>query len=454
MIAVRFDPEFVSWREKARALLSANVPPSEVLWSSDGQQGGLFDASIMHGSAQIRVPREFLALAEVCACHRDEARWALLYRVLYRLTHGDAHLLKLETDDDTLALSAMHKQVTHDIHRMRAFVRFRETKGRFIAWHKPDHLIVEQAAPFFVKRFGSMQWSILTPDRSAHWDLHQLEFGPGVPRSAAPNADNLEDLWRAYYASTFNPARVNPDLMRQHMPRRYWSTLPEAEVFSNLIAGAGRRETQMHEAQPVSAAQFVPVNATIPILRDAVHSCQGCDLHHYATQPVFGEGPSDARIVFVGEQPGDNEDRQGRPFVGPAGQLFDRALADVGLLRESVYITGAVKHFRFEERGKRRIHKTASRAQIAACQPWLEAELQLIRPKLIVCMGATAALSVIGRGVRLMEERGQIRPHRFADGVMATVHPSFLLRLPDEERRNEEYTRLVEELGYGLRFAS
>jgi DNA polymerase len=298
-----------------------------------------------------------------------------------------------------------------------------------------------------------MPWSILTPDRSVCWDTRELTYGPGVPRSHAPQDDELEDLWRAYYASTFNPARTNPDLLRVHMPERRWSTLPEAQVICDLVRGSESRQQSMLSTRPLSAASFIPEHATLPVLRQAVHSCRGCDLWEHATQPVFGEGPHEARIVIVGEQPGDNEDRDGRPFVGPSGQLFDRALAQAGLNRADLYVTGAVKHFRFEERGKRRIHKTASKTQVAACQPWLERELQLISPQVIVCMGNTAALSVIGRGVRLQEERGRILPHRFAAGVLVTVHPGFLLRMPDEDRREDEFRRFVDDIRSAREFA-
>ena len=394
----------------------------------------------------MRVPRDFLDAAESVACHRDERKWTVLYRVLYRLTHGEPWLLQVSIDDDVRQLLAMRKQVGRDIHQMHAFVRFRQVGEEYVAWYQPDHLIVEAVAPFFAKRFGNMRWSILTPDRSVYWDTRELHFGPGVPRSQAPQGDDLEDLWRTYYASTFNPARVNLDLLRVHMPERRWSTMPESQTISALVRASASRQESMIEARPVSAASFVPENASLPLMREAVHACRGCDLWERATQPVFGEGPKDARIVFVGEQPGDNEDREGKPFVGPAGQLLDRALADAGLRRGEVYVTGAVKHFRFEERGKRRIHKTASKAQIAACQPWLERELELIRPHVIVCMGNTAALSVIGRGVRLLEERGNIVPHRHAGGAIVTVHPSFLLRMPDESRREAEYERFVADL--------
>jgi uracil-DNA glycosylase len=286
-----------------------------------------------------------------------------------------------------------------------------------------------------------------------YWDGQELRYGPGVPRSEAPDGDDLEALWRTYYQSTFNPARVNLDLLKLHMPERRWSTMPEAQAISQLVRRSPSRQQTMLAAQPISAASFVPDDASLPVLREAVHGCRGCELWEHATQPVLGEGPPDAAIVFVGEQPGDHEDREGRPFAGPAGQLFDRALEEAGLQRGEVYVTNAVKHFRYEERGNRRIHKTASKAQIAACQPWLERKLQLILPRVIVCLGNTAALSVIGRSVRLLEERGQTLPHRHAAGVTVTVHPAFLLRMPDEARRQEEYRRFVDDLRAAREFA-
>jgi uracil-DNA glycosylase family protein len=291
-----------------------------------------------------------------------------------------------------------------------------------------------------------MKWSILTPDRSAHWDLAELTFGPGVPASEAPSDDELEELWRAYYASIFNPARVNEKLLRTHVPGRYWATMPETSIVPGLIVEARSRERRMCETNPVSAAEFIPPNGSLPVLREAVRNCRGCELCEYATQPVFGHGPPNAEMVLVGEQPGDQEDRDGMPFVGPAGQVLDRALGQVGLDRGSVYLTNAVKHFRFEERGKARIHKTASRGQIAACQPWLEAELASIRPKLIVCLGNTAVLSVVGRAAKVSELRGTVVPHRHALGVTATVHPSYILRMP--ERQDDEYRRFVDDLRF------
>ena len=195
----------------------------------------------------------------------------------------------------------------------------------------------------------------------------------------------------------------------------------------------------------MSAAAFVPAQKSLPLLRQAVQECRGCDLYRYATQAVSGEGPRASVIVFIGEQPGDEEDRAGHPFVGPAGRLFDRALQDAGIDRSTVFVTNAVKHFKFEERGKRRIHKKPSAAEATACRPWLEAELTVIRPQILVCLGATAAQSVFGPAHRVTKDRGQFVAHPWAPQATSTIHPSAILRAPDELRQ-AEYERFVEDL--------
>jgi len=181
-------------------------------------------------------------------------------------------------------------------------------------------------------------------------------------------------------------------------------------------------------------------------MRKAVDGCRGCDLYLHATQGVFGEGNAKARMVLVGEQPGDEEDRQKRPFVGPAGKLLDRALADAGISREEVYVTNAVKHFKFEERGKRRLHKKPSNSEVQACHPWLEAEIKSIKPQIIVCLGATAAQEILGNQFRVSKQRGIPFAHPWAPHVVATVHPSAILRAPDHEQRRKEYSQMVEDL--------
>jgi uracil-DNA glycosylase family protein len=195
-----------------------------------------------------------------------------------------------------------------------------------------------------------------------------------------------------------------------------------------------------------TAAAYIPEHPTLRALREAVQKCRGCDLYRYATQAVFGEGPLKARIVLVGEQPGDEEDRQGRPFVGPAGKLLNKALEAAGIERSDVYVTNAVKHFKFEERGKRRIHKKPRVSEIKACNPWLRAEISLVKPEVIVCLGATATLALLGPKYRLTQERGKFVEHPWGPHVTATIHPSAVLRAPDVEQRHEEYRKFVDDL--------
>jgi DNA polymerase len=204
-----------------------------------------------------------------------------------------------------------------------------------------------------------------------------------------------------------------------------------------------------------SAAPFVPKSSSIRTLTAAAHECRGCDLYKAATQVVFGAGPSKARVVFVGEQPGDQEDRQGAPFVGPAGAMLDKALGDAGIPRSDVYVTNAVKHFKWEPRGKRRIHKKPRASEIKACKPWLEAELRAVKPHIVVCLGATAAQSMLGSQFKLMQNRGKVMagpagvdagPAGSVLRIIATIHPSAVLRAPDAEGRREAYASLVADL--------
>lgn len=203
----------------------------------------------------------------------------------------------------------------------------------------------------------------------------------------------------------------------------------------------------MSRARPKGAASFIPEGASnLSHLREAAQACQGCELYARATQAVFGEGPTSSRVMFVGEQPGDGEDRQGHPFVGPAGGLLNRALEEAAIDRSEVYVTNAVKHFKYEERGKRRLHKKPSISEIKACRPWLEAEVALIRPEVIVCLGATAAQSILGREYRLSKERGKFVEHPWAPLVTSTIHPSAVLRAQSDEQRHSEYQGFVADL--------
>ena len=465
MRAVTIHPDFASWRTAARALLQAEVPPQEIVWFDDTTDAVLPDLHDADLSAPVgplsSVPKEFLSLARTLSHHRDPARWPLLYELLWRLTHGEPNLLAITVDDAVYRAQRMQKAVTRDVHKAKAFVRFRrvvdDAGEHFIAWHRSDHFIVPLAGPWFAKRFAAMRWTILTPDASVSWDLRQLHYGPGVPASAGPQSDDLEILWRTYYASIFNPARVKVAMMKREMPVRYWATLPEADLIEDLLQQAPVRvETMMKNAprpldacaHTTSAAPFVPHSLELPVLRNAAAGCQGCDIYCNATQVVFGEGPETAEVMFVGEQPGDNEDRAGKPFIGPAGQVLNQALQEAKIDRDIVYVTNAVKHFKFEPRGPRRIHAKPNAREMAACRPWLEAEIASVRPKLIVCLGATAAQSLMGPQFRITKDRGHVFDNtEWAPALIATYHPSAILRQPDEQSKAAAYAALVEDLG-------
>jgi DNA polymerase len=197
---------------------------------------------------------------------------------------------------------------------------------------------------------------------------------------------------------------------------------------------------------PKSAAELIPDRPSLPGVRDAAKACQACDLWKRGTQTVFGEGARQAQLMLVGEQPGDAEDLAGRPFVGPAGRLLDRALETAGIDRAAVYVTNVVKHFKWEPRGKRRIHKKPNAGEISACRPWLDSEIQLVKPRAIVCLGATAAQALLGRQFKVTAHRGEFVESPLAPLVLATVHPSSLLRAPDEETRRRETKRFIDDL--------
>ncbi|HZA57520.1 MAG TPA: UdgX family uracil-DNA binding protein [Candidatus Udaeobacter sp.] len=197
---------------------------------------------------------------------------------------------------------------------------------------------------------------------------------------------------------------------------------------------------------PTSAADFLPARRTLEALRDAAHSCKGCDLYKNATQTVFGEGPQKASVVFVGEQPGDQEDRQGHPFVGPAGRLLDKALVEARIPRDEVYVTNAVKHFKWIWRGKRRLHQKPAIRQVTACKPWLEAEFEALRPKIVICMGATAAQAVLGKTVLITKERGKFIDLQAGLVIFITIHPSAIYRHREKDEQDKEYRRFASEM--------
>jgi DNA polymerase len=461
-ITLDHETDFDGWRKAARTLVLNDVSPSDVTWRVQGDAPELFEPTapppdLPNGT--FNVPAKFVELAKAAILHRNRERFALLYRLLWRLrSHHD--LLVVATDPDVAEISAMAKAVHHDEHKMHAFVRFREIgreqQAHFVAWFEPEHHIVELAAPFFASRFADMPWSILTPDVCAHWDGHAVSITPGVSKAEAPTEDRLEETWRRYYASIFNPARLKVKAMQTEMPKRYWRNLPEASLIKPLIESAGRTTSAMianaatepHKSQKREEPPMVRKQAAddIEALRDEAADCRACPLWKDATQTVFGEGPQNAQIMLVGEQPGDKEDLAGKPFVGPAGQMLDRALDEAGIDRTKVYVTNAVKHFKFVPRGKIRLHQKPNTPEIKACRQWYERERAAIKPALVVAMGATAAQSVFGKITPINKSRGRLIDLEDGTRALVTVHPSYLLRLPDAEAKAREYQRFVDDL--------
>ena len=462
------ETDFEGWRQAARAFRQAGTAPGQAAFRVGGAGDGLFDEGPTPpapDAAPFIVPKAFVDLAGDVVLHRSEDRFDLLYRLLWRLA-SEPDLMKIVSDIDVADALERARNVSRASHKMKAFVRFRRVEDaageRWIAWFEPAHRVLERTAPFFVRRFTTLNWSILTRDGSASWDGEELTLGPPATRDMAPTEDEIEEFWKTYYASTFNPARLKTKAMQGEMPRRYWKNLPEAALIPELVAQAAvRTETMVaapaHEPNARLAKTLSRINrdrsfdegfvpSRLEELDQAVQACRRCPLWRDATQGVCGKGPGRASLMIVGEQPGDHEDLAGRPFVGPAGQVLDAALEDAGIDRDDVFVTNAVKHFKHEPRGKRRLHKTPSTTEVSACRWWLQAERRLVRPKVIVALGGTAALAVLERKVEVTKERGA--GIDLADGAkaMITAHPAYLLRIPDAAARASERDRLVADL--------
>ena len=457
LVALPSETDLDAWRTAARRLRLAGVAPEAVSWSTGpddlfADTGPVQPVDPTTTSTPFTAPAAFIDLARTVICHRSPERFGRLYRLLWRL-RDEPRLLDDRTDPDVGEALAMAKAVSRASHKMKAFVRFRRLDGAepetFVAWFEPPHRVVERTAPFFAARFANGRFSILTPDRCAHWNGVELSFTPGASKADAPGEDELEAFWLTYYASIFNPARLKVSAMMSEMPKRYWRNLPEATLIPALINDARARTEIMVSSNPSMPQRRLaprPSVSAAPAGAGSLEACRRCELWRDATQGVRGEGPSDAKLMIVGEQPGDMEDLAGRPFVGPAGALLDRAMAEAGLDRRSAWVTNAVKHFKHEARGKRRLHKTPDAGEISACRWWLDQERDLIRPRTILALGGSAALAVFGKVMPILKSRGRVFDLGGDAKAMITVHPSYLLRLPDPQAKAEAYNAFVRDL--------
>ncbi|HEY1099133.1 MAG TPA: UdgX family uracil-DNA binding protein [Myxococcota bacterium] len=448
-------PRFEAWRAEARSFLLARTPPSQARFG--GAQASLFGAPTATATTTttttFTAPRAFLDLARTVSCHTASDRNDLLYRLLWRL-QDKRDLLDDAADVDVCAARRLEKGVHRDIHKLHAFVRFREAVADdgvacLVAFHRPDFFVVEAATPFFARRFPNDRWSIATPKGTASFIDGTLQFGAAVDVDPFAGVDDVEELWRTYYGAIFNPARARPEAMRAEMPIKHWRTLPEARLIPELLQQAQQRTSTYVDADSPKdggARPFIPKQrVTLPQLREAAVGCTGCALSRTTatscpTQVVFGEGPDDARIVIVGEQPGDEEDKVGRPFVGPAGRLLDELLRDAGLDRAALYLTNTVKHFRHTlttttdgagRPKKHRLHERPAATDVRACRPWLEREIATLQPTTILCLGQTAARAVVDPRAEVRALRGQVVTTSFAPRTIVSWHPAAILRADD-----------------------
>ena len=428
-VALAGETDWAGFRAAARALVLAGAEPGLVRF----RVGGTGDAPPA-AEGGFALPRALVDLAALAFQARDPDRFPLLYRLVWR-AHAGERVLDLALDADADAARALAFAVRAEAHRMRTNLRFLRVEAdgadRLIGWFAPAHYVLEGSAQLIAGRFPAPPWSILTPDGAAHCDGGALRFGGGV----TPPEDDaaLSALWRGEGAALLGAAAPG-------------TSVPPAEALDEAP-----RPPDRPALGPV--VRHDPADPALAEAASEAVTCRRCPLWEPATQTVFGEGPPGARLLLVGEQPGDQEDVIGRPFVGPAGQVLDQALEEAGIDRRAVYITNAVKHFKFVRRGKRRIHERPDVSEMHACAFWLDVERVRIAPRLTVLMGATAARSVLGRQVTITRERG--RPFEMAPGAtgFVTVHPSFVLRLPDEAAREREYRALVADLREAARIA-
>ncbi|MFP3566325.1 UdgX family uracil-DNA binding protein [Paraburkholderia sp. SIMBA_030] len=484
MQRIPIEPSFAAWRRAARALLRQGVEPGQIEWiesddaAAHGENGisdparqdthalaatgteatsgtsGASNASDTTTTATAfavpAIPRELLTRLKTAGCFRAPDRWALLYRVLWRWTHGERNVLDPDDADSALLdqrIQAVERE-TDDLLALTLFRRRDPSMGppEFVGWYEPHHDLLARAAARLAPRTGESTWMLTTPHGAAFWNGMLLRIGQPLPDEAAHSAqasaanamtgeaitsEPTEALWLAYYASAFNAAQSS-------VPLRYWRTPPAGPPLPAQLALARTRLGAQSAPVTVPDAPPVEYSALTPPFREPtgpLATCRRCALWRNATHAVAGAGPAHAAIMVVGEQPGEQEDRQGEPFTGPAGQLLDAVLARAGVERAALYLTYAVKHYKWEWLDQQRVHRTPAQREVEACQYWLEEELTRIAPRVVVTLGPTALKALTGPHVNLSEYLGQTIAH---DGrlIVPTYHPSYALRTADARLRN------------------
>lgn len=494
MKSIAIEPSFAAWRRAARELLRQGIEPERIEWvewvectSGSSGNAGPHSADIPDSStaappvAAPAIPRELLARLKTAACYRAPDRWSLLYRILWRWTHGERHVVDPQDRDGAL-LDQRIRSVEHetaDLVLLTLFRRRDPSMGlpEFVGWYEPHHDQLERAAARFAERMGDSTWMLATPQGAAFWNGMLLRSGgpaadngghaarprsasqqpnppaapvlpPGAMAGEATTSEPTEALWLAYYASVFNAAPAP-------VPLRYWRTPPAGPPLPAHLARERSRLGAQSGTVTVPAMPPVEYSAVTPPLREPtgpLSTCRRCALWRNAKQAVAGAGPVQAAIMAVGEQPGEDENQSGAPFSGPAGQLLDTVLARAGLDRAALYLTYAVKHYKWETLDQQRVHRTPAPREVEACHYWLEQELAQVAPRVVVTLGATALKALTGAHVNLSEYLGQTIDHG-GRLIVPTWHPSYALKMADGRLREDIVAGMVAAFGRAARLA-
>lgn len=440
--------DFQGWRNATRRLISDQISPDSIQWHIQPPKD-LFTRPYTESTSDknenlpaFKITRRVFELCQTVIQANEPERFDLLYRWI-TLCQNHADPFNDKTHHALIhRIERLVQAVQAETSRLRDLLRFHKQSDRseLIAFFEPTHYVIEANSDFFQRLQADQSWLLITPYRSLKVNGQQKIFGPGFSSNPLKNHD--ADQWNDFLNDFFPK---DQPLQKQY----YWQELPQAALPKDEVLSQTQSITPLASSE--EAITSVPtilknVDFSMIKLAQTAAECQRCALWKPATQTVFGEGCAKSRLMLVGEQPGDQEDRFGRPFVGPAGQVMNHAIAHAGFERQDVYTTNAVKHFKFTPRGQRRIHQSPNPKEIAACSFWLEAEREIVKPTVLLMLGASAARSILGRPVTISRERSQFIPLNNDTIGMITVHPSYLLRLPDRESKKREYWRFVEDL--------
>lgn len=448
---------FDDWLRQVTALIAAEVPPDDVHWVHDPA----YDQTLMscfdmrNVAASTALPIALIERLRLACAYLDPERWSLPYRVLWRWHHGDRSAV-LAGDPEGTKLVRRAQAVSKAAHLMKGFIRFHERPEAegdpgFVASYVPEHDVLAFVAPHFLERMGRTTWLISTPSGSVCSDGTLLNWGAPVSIPSS-GGDASEDLWRHYYRSTFNPERLNPELMRAHLPHRHGVALPESRDVPALISAARLGESRQEQARPVAsspASQVYSCGRSAHRMRcsdEGLDVCRQCELWEHATYPVAGTGPSDAQIALVGEQADDHDDLVGEAFSGPLGRFLDTVLSEAGLAREAVFLTHAVKHFRFETRQLQRVYRSPAPHHVEACKGWLQRELEVLAPRVVVALGLSAATALGLSGDALARDAEPSAILCAGCWIIPTWHPGFALRSKDPAARTRARAHITASL--------